>query len=224
MVRRGVDRGRLSLDDVRLYVGLAAELGDDFESHRAHAWRRAWLDDTSVPDSPHALGICTCWVAGVGMVDTTLAKNQEAIQLLVVPQVDALVPTVVRQHASDLHLVEFPGAISQSAFVGADSSTSVLGMPNVVSMKTLLSPGAPAPETGLLSDKDPEEVHVASTAASLQDDDATQEMGSEAWGSIGLSSPSFSFPSSQSSAGSFSERGPRRRSGIFERRGCSQGD
>ncbi|NVJ02695.1 hypothetical protein HV824_31880 [Myxococcus sp. AM009] len=170
--------------------------------------------------NPNALGIRTCWIAGVGMRDTDLAKNQvaidqdcdEAVQLLmsgkyttlvvpwnhaldsvdigtgiaalpanapktwahltkridalidwaskhlgtvlVVPQVNALVPTVVQQQASDLHLQEVSNVMSQSSTMGDDSSTSVLGQPNVVSLRTLLFSGATSPETGLLSDKD----------------------------------------------------------------------
>ncbi|WIG98857.1 hypothetical protein [Myxococcus sp. SDU36] len=170
--------------------------------------------------NPNALGIRTCWVAGVGMQDTDLAKNQvaidqdcdEAVQLLqsgkyttlvvpwnhaldsvdigtgvaalptnapktwahltkridalitwagkhlgtvlVVPQVNALVPTGVRQQPSDLHLQEVSDVMHRAATMGEDSSTSVLGQPNVVSLRTLLFSGATSPETGLLSDKD----------------------------------------------------------------------
>ncbi|WP_255208504.1 hypothetical protein [Myxococcus sp. AM009] len=50
VVRRVVDRGIFSLDDVRVYVRLAESLGDDFESQRPHAWMRSWLDDASVSD------------------------------------------------------------------------------------------------------------------------------------------------------------------------------
>ncbi|WP_434348019.1 OTU domain-containing protein [Myxococcus virescens] len=74
--------------------------------------------------------------------------------VLVVPQVNVLVPAVVRQQASDLHVQEVSDVMRQAASMGDDSSTSVLGQPNVVSLRTLLFSGATSPETGLLSDKD----------------------------------------------------------------------
>ncbi|QDE85037.1 hypothetical protein [Myxococcus xanthus] len=80
--------------------------------------------------------------------------NKHLGTVLVVSQVNVLVPTVVRQQASDLHVQEVSVVMSQAAFMGDDSSTSVLGQPNVVSLRTLLFSGATSPETGLLSDKD----------------------------------------------------------------------
>ncbi|MCP3166454.1 hypothetical protein [Myxococcus qinghaiensis] len=50
VVHRVAARGVLTLDDVRLYVGLAQTLGVDFEEQRPHAWMRAWLDDTAVSE------------------------------------------------------------------------------------------------------------------------------------------------------------------------------
>ncbi|NOJ79374.1 OTU domain-containing protein [Myxococcus xanthus] len=80
--------------------------------------------------------------------------NQHLGTVLVVPQVNVLVPAVVRQQAADLHVQEVSDVMSQAASMGDDSSTSVLGQPNVVSLRTLLFSGATSPETGLLSDKD----------------------------------------------------------------------
>ncbi|MCP3166452.1 hypothetical protein LZ199_26450 [Myxococcus sp. QH3KD-4-1] len=170
--------------------------------------------------NPNALGIRTCWFPGVGMRDTDLAKNQnamdedcgEAIQLLksgayttlvvpwdftaktvdigtgiadlplgapqlwkylqqkiqelidwanahlgkvlVVPHATVLVPSVVHHHASDLHVQEVSNAMLKAPSLGDDSSTSVVGASNVVSVRTLHFSGASSPETGLLSDAD----------------------------------------------------------------------
>ena len=70
----------------------------------------------------------------------------------VVPLATGLVPSVVSGNATDLYVQEVSDAMRRAPSVGEDSSTSVLGVSNVVSLRTLLFPGASSPETGLLSD------------------------------------------------------------------------
>ncbi|MCY1020096.1 OTU domain-containing protein [Pyxidicoccus sp. MSG2] len=74
--------------------------------------------------------------------------------VMVVPQAAVLVPSVVQQQASDLYMQEVSDAMLKAPALGDDSSTSVVGASNVVSLRTLLFSGASSPETGLLSDVD----------------------------------------------------------------------
>src|SRR5215217_3439235 len=80
--------------------------------------------------------------------------NAHLGKVLVAPHAAVLVPSVVRHHASDLHVQEVSDAMLNAPSLGDDSSTSVVGASNVVSVRTLLLPGASSPETGLLSDAD----------------------------------------------------------------------
>ncbi|MFP2907007.1 OTU domain-containing protein [Pyxidicoccus sp. 3LFB2] len=170
--------------------------------------------------NPNALGIRTCWFAGIGMKDVDLAKNMQAIDddvdeaigllktgayttlvvpwnhtlksvdigtgwgnlptgapktwahlvkkvdelmdwakknlstVMVVTQASALVPSVLKHQPSELHVQEVSDAMLRAASVGGDSSTSLLGASNVVSLRTLLFSGASSHETGLLKDDD----------------------------------------------------------------------
>ncbi|NTX34266.1 hypothetical protein HUA78_07440 [Myxococcus sp. CA033] len=168
--------------------------------------------------NPNALGVRTCWVPGVGMVDTDFARNQQAIdddcaealrlltqglyttlvvpwnlasntldigtgvanlpkgaprtwahlqkkvqelidwanaqlgKVRVVPRLTLLVPSVVTRNQEDLYVQEVSEAMQRAPSVLEDSSTSVVGVPNVVPLRTLRISGGTSPAMGRWSD------------------------------------------------------------------------